>query len=73
VDAIIAEARTSGYQRMRLDTIASSMQDAIALYRRIGFREIPPYRSNPIEGALYMELVLQPDYGGDFVPAPSTG
>jgi len=58
VDRVIDEARQIGYKRMRLDTIASSMQDAIALYRRKGFREIAPYRVNPIEGALYMELVL---------------
>ena len=58
VDGVIAEARAIGYQRMRLDTIASSMKDAIELYRRTGFHEIPPYRPNPIEGALYMELLL---------------
>jgi len=58
VEGVIAEARTIGYERMRLDTIASSMQDAVELYRRMGFKEIPPYRANPIEGALYMELLL---------------
>jgi len=58
VDRIISEARHIGYQRMRLDTITSSMQDAIALYRRRGFLEIPPYRENPIPGALYLELLL---------------
>ncbi|MGA3106056.1 MAG: GNAT family N-acetyltransferase [Terriglobales bacterium] len=58
VDALIAEARTIGYERMRLDTIESAMQDAVALYRRLGFREIPPYSSVPVKGALWMELLL---------------
>lgn len=58
VDRIIAEARGARYQRMRLDTIESSMQDAIVLYRRRGFQEIPAYRENPIAGALYLELEL---------------
>jgi ribosomal protein S18 acetylase RimI-like enzyme len=58
VERVIAEARAIGYQRMRLDTIASSMQDAVELYRKIGFKEIAPYRANPIAGALYLELLL---------------
>jgi len=55
---IIAEARQIGYQRIRLDTLEPVMKDAVAMYRKIGFREIPPYRANPIDGALYMELEL---------------
>lgn len=58
VERLIAEARAIGYERMRLDTIASAMQDAIALYRRMGFQEIAPYSSIPIESALWMELLL---------------
>ena len=57
-DRIIAEARQIGYQRIRLDTVEPVMKDAVAMYRKIGFREIPPYRANPIDGALYMELEL---------------
>ena len=57
-DYIIAEARDIGYLRMRLDTVEPAMKEAVAMYRKIGFREIEPYCSNPIAGALYMELQL---------------
>ncbi|MGA9543968.1 MAG: GNAT family N-acetyltransferase [Candidatus Sulfotelmatobacter sp.] len=57
-ERIIAEARQIGYQRMRLDTVEPVMKDAVAMYRKFGFKEIPPYCSNPIAGAMYMELTL---------------
>ncbi|HTS37705.1 MAG TPA: GNAT family N-acetyltransferase [Candidatus Solibacter sp.] len=57
-DRIISEARGIGYKRMRLDTVGPVMKDAVAMYRKIGFREIPPYRPNPMAGTLYMELEL---------------
>jgi putative acetyltransferase len=34
------------------------MKDAVAMYRKLGFKEIAPYCANPIDGALYMELEL---------------
>jgi len=55
---IIQEARNIGYKRMRLDTIQSNMQEAIALYRQLGFTEIAPYRVNPLPGVVFMELTL---------------
>ena len=57
-EAALSEARSIGYRAVRLDTIASLMQPAIALYRELGFREIAPYREDPIPGALYLELSL---------------
>lgn len=59
VQRVIGEAREIGYRRMRLDTVEPRMKDAVALYRRFGFNEIPPYRENPIAGAMYLELELR--------------
>ena len=55
---IINEAREIGYKKLRLDTVEPVMRTAVAMYRQLGFQEIEPYRANPIEGALYMELQL---------------
>jgi len=54
---VISEANAIGFSKMRLDTV-SSMIPAITLYKSLGFREISPYRFNPIEGAVYLELDL---------------
>ena len=55
--AIIAEAAGAGYAHLRLDTLPD-MASAIALYQRLGFRPIAPYRPNPVPGAMFFEREL---------------
>ena len=56
--ALIEEARKRGFKKMRLDTLPS-MTAAMRLYESLGFRDIAPYRFNPVEGTRYMELGLR--------------
>jgi len=56
---LIEQARQSLYERMRLDTIAASMTEAVGLYRSLGFLDIAPYRGKHIPGAIFLELDLR--------------
>ncbi|MFO1160190.1 MAG: GNAT family N-acetyltransferase [Reyranellaceae bacterium] len=57
-EGIVDKARSQGYRRVRLDTIAGKMGVAMSLYRSMGFVVIPPYYSSPVPDTAYMELAL---------------
>ena len=54
---VLRDAARLGYTQMRLDTLPV-MAAAQRLYAALGFREIPPYYPNPVEGAVFMEIDL---------------
>jgi len=54
---LIRDARAIGYRRILRDTLPR-MASARKLYERLGFRIIPAYYGNPLEGVVYMELIL---------------
>ncbi len=57
-EAVIEAARAIGFRRIRLDTIPGKMDQAMALYHSLGFKNIEPYYINPVERAAFMELEL---------------
>lgn len=56
-EAAIAAARAAGCARLVLDTLPK-MSEAIALYRKLGFRDTAPYLDQPTPGSLCLELAL---------------
>lgn len=57
-ESVLSQACQIGYRRIRLDTVEPVMGAAVAMYRSLGFREIAPYRANPMPGTLYLERDL---------------
>ena len=55
--ALMDEARRSGYSVMLLDTL-DDMEAARGLYGSLGFDTIAPYYFNPIPGAHYLKATL---------------
>ena len=56
-EATLDAARQAGYSFVLLDTL-NDMETARALYRDLGFEEIPPYYHNPIAGSHYLKVKL---------------
>lgn len=55
--SILEAARLAAYDCVLLDTL-DDMEAARALYRDLGFAEIPPYYFSPIAGAHYLKAEL---------------
>jgi len=54
---LIGEARSAGYREMVCDTMPV-MEQALAMYERIGFERTGPYVPDATEGAIYLRLKL---------------
>ena len=57
IQRVIDEARAIGYEALLLDTLPF-LTDAIGMYHRRGFVDIPSYNGSPMENLVYMRLDL---------------
>ncbi len=57
VQRIVADAKEIGYAQMLLDTFPF-LERAIAMYRAMGFYEIPRYSDSPLDSTIYLCLDL---------------
>ena len=57
VETVVHAARSAGYDELRLDTLRD-MSAAQALYRRLGFVEIPAYNQAHLPGTRFYALEL---------------
>lgn len=60
VERVVAEAKEIGYAGIVLDT-HTTMTKSVALYRGLGFYEIPPYYHNPYPDVVFLRLDLRDD------------
>lgn len=57
-EAIIEAGAELGYRVMRLDTIPERLEAAQHIYQSLGFKEIPHYYANPLDGVVMYERDL---------------
>lgn len=56
-EQIIRDARAIGYRRILLDTLPF-LENAIHLYRSLGFTDAPRYNDSPLDTTLFLQLDL---------------
>ncbi|MEZ5932546.1 MAG: GNAT family N-acetyltransferase [Alphaproteobacteria bacterium] len=57
-ETIVEAGRELGYRAMRLDTMPERLKAAGHIYETLGFKRIPDYYHNPLEGTAMFELNL---------------
>ena len=57
VHQIISDAKSIGYKYMFLDTLPF-LQEAINMYKKVGFKETSSYNNSPMETSIFMSLDL---------------
>ncbi|MEM7042679.1 MAG: GNAT family N-acetyltransferase [Pseudomonadota bacterium] len=57
-EVIVDAGRDLGYKAMRLDTMPERLKAAGHIYETLGFKSIPDYYHNPLEGVVMFELIL---------------
>ena len=57
IQKITGDARQMGFRRLLLDTLPA-LEEAVRLYRHLGFYEIPCYNDSPVESTLFFQLDL---------------
>jgi GNAT superfamily N-acetyltransferase len=60
--ALLRRASSAGYRQMKLDT-ETTFVEATALYRALGFAEVPRYNDDPLEHTIWMSLALPHQQG----------
>jgi putative acetyltransferase len=57
LENVIERARAIGHEAIYADTLPS-MTEALSLYARMGFQQVPPYSSEPTPGAVFLKMSL---------------
>lgn len=58
-ETIVEAGRKLGYRSMRLDTMPERLKAAQHIYRTLGFKRIPDYYHNPLDGVVMYELAYR--------------
>lgn len=56
-EQLLTDAKALGYKTMLLDSLRR-LEPAVALYKKLGFKEIEPYNFNPEDDVVYMSRAL---------------